>query len=135
MPGKGLAEGVKSYEVVYERDEDGWWAASVPAVRGCGTQGRSLAQARERIREALSLFVKDAHRAELRDKIVLPAEFRRQVDRQLRLRQALEEEQRQLQEATQGTVRQLVRRGLSVRDVGELLGLSHQRVHQLIHAR
>ena len=126
---------MKSYEVVYERDDDGWWAASVPSVRGCRTQGRSLAQARERIREALSLFVKDAERARLRDKIVLPAEFRRQVDRQLRLRQALEEEQRQLQASTQGTVRQLVKRGLSVRDVGELLGLSHQRVHQLVHAR
>ena len=126
---------MKSYEVVYERDDDGWWAASVPSVRGCRTQGRSLAQARERIREALSLFVKNAQRAELRDKIVLPAEFRRQVDRQLRLRHALEAEQRQLQESTQGTVRQLVKRGLSVRDVGELLGLSHQRVHQLVHAR
>lgn len=126
---------MKTYEVVYERDDDGWWAASVPSVRGCRTQGRSLAQARERIREALSLFVKDAQRAELRDKIVLPAEFRRQVDRQLRLRQALEEEQRLLQQSTQGTVRQLVKRGLSVRDVGELLGLSHQRVHQIIHAR
>jgi predicted RNase H-like HicB family nuclease len=126
---------VKSYEVVYERDDDGWWAASVPSVRGCRTQGRSLAQARERIREALSLFVKDAQRADLRDKIVLPAEFRRQVDRQLRLRQAVEAEQRQLQASTQGAVRQLVKRGLSVRDVGELLGLSHQRVHQIIHAR
>lgn len=135
MPGKGLDEAVKSYEVVFERDEDGWWAASVPSVRGCRTQGRSLAQARERIREALSLFVKDAHRAELTDKIVLPAQVRRRVDRELRLRQALEKEQRRLRETTRGTVRQLVKRGLSVRDVGELLKLSHQRVHQLIHAR
>ena len=126
---------MKSYDVVYERDEDGWWAACVASVRGCRTQGRSLAQARERIREALSLFVKDAHRAELRDRVVLPAEVRRQVDRQLRLRASLEEEQRQLQESTQGAVRHLVGHGLSVRDVGELLGLSHQRVHQLIHAR
>jgi predicted RNase H-like HicB family nuclease len=126
---------MKTYEVMYERDEDGWWAAFVPSVRGCRTQGRSLAQARERIREALSLFVKDAHRAELRDKIVLPPEVRRQVDKQLRLRASLEEEKRQLQKSTQGAVRHLVSQGLSVRDVGELLALSHQRVHQLIHAR
>jgi len=121
--------------VVYERDEDGWWAASVPSVRGCRTQGRSLAQARERIREALSLFVKDAHRADLSDRIVLPSEVRRQIDRQLRLHERMEKDQRLLQESTLGTVRRLVKRGLSVRDVGELLGLSHQRVHQLVHAR
>ena len=96
---------MKSYEVVYERDDEGWWAASVLGVRGCRTQGRSLAQARERIREALSLFVKEAQRAGLRDKIVLPAELRRQVDRQVRLRQAQEAEQRQLQASTQGTFR------------------------------
>lgn len=58
---------MKSYKVVYERGDDGWWAASVLGVRGCRTQGRSLAQARERIREALSLFVKDAQRAGLRE--------------------------------------------------------------------
>ena len=58
---------VKSYVVVYQRDADGCWAASVPSVRGCRTQGRSLSQTRERIREALSLFAKDPqHRASRR---------------------------------------------------------------------
>src|SRR5687767_2512437 len=49
--------GVKSYRVTYERDPAGWWVAAVREVPGCHTQGRTLAQARRRIREALGLFV------------------------------------------------------------------------------
>ena len=40
VPRKGMVEkAVKSYRVAYERDESGWWAASVRGVRGCHTQG------------------------------------------------------------------------------------------------
>jgi predicted RNase H-like HicB family nuclease len=41
----------------FERDADGWWVASVPSVPGCHTQGRTLAQARERLKEALAVSV------------------------------------------------------------------------------
>ena len=43
--------------MVYERDESGWWAATVRGVRVCHTQGRTVDEARRRIREALELFV------------------------------------------------------------------------------
>ncbi len=56
---------MNSYTVVYERDEDGWWLAYVPAIPGCHTQGRTIDQARRRIREALSLWVDDASTATL----------------------------------------------------------------------
>ncbi len=48
---------MKSYRVVYELDESGQWIATVPRVKGCHTYGRSLSEARARIREALGLFV------------------------------------------------------------------------------
>jgi predicted RNase H-like HicB family nuclease len=51
----------------YERDEAGWWVASVRKVRGCHTQGRTVDEARRRIREALELFVDDARKATLID--------------------------------------------------------------------
>ena len=38
-----------------ERDEDGYYVASVPALRGCHTQARSLDQLMERVREAIEL--------------------------------------------------------------------------------
>lgn len=53
---------MKRYRVTYERDESGWWVASVSGVRGCHTQGRTVDEARRRIKEALELFVDDATR-------------------------------------------------------------------------
>lgn len=58
---------MSTYHVVYRRDESGWWVASVREVRGCHTQGRTVDQARRRIREALELFVDDAPSATLVD--------------------------------------------------------------------
>lgn len=45
----------KVYKVTFERDEDGWWVATATDLPGCRTQGRSIAEARERIREAMAL--------------------------------------------------------------------------------
>ena len=50
--------------------------ATVKEVRGCHTQGRTIDQARRRIKEALELFVDHADEAELIDDVVLPANAR-----------------------------------------------------------
>ena len=60
---------MKRYRVAYERDESGWWVASVRGVRGCHTQGRTVDEARRRIREALALFVDDARKATIADNV------------------------------------------------------------------
>ena len=46
---------VREYDVVVERDVDGFYVASVPALRGCHTQARSLDELMSRIREAIEL--------------------------------------------------------------------------------
>ena len=38
-----------------ERDSDGYYVASVPAVRGCHTQAKSLDELMVRVREAIEL--------------------------------------------------------------------------------
>ncbi len=43
------------FDVVVEKDEDGWYVGSVPALPGCHTQARSLDDLHERIREAIEL--------------------------------------------------------------------------------
>ena len=43
------------FNVVIEQDEDGYFVASVPALRGCHTQAMSLDSLMERIREAIEL--------------------------------------------------------------------------------
>jgi predicted RNase H-like HicB family nuclease len=43
------------FRVVIEKDEDGYFVASVPALRGCHTQAKSLDVLMKRIREAIEL--------------------------------------------------------------------------------
>ena len=102
MTAKDLRRGpVKTYKVAFECDEPGWWVASVRGLRGCHTQGRTVDAARRRIVEAMELFVDDARTAKIVDDVKLP-----RVLRGGRLK-------------------------MSARDAARLLGLSHQRVHQL----
>lgn len=43
------------FDVIIERDEEGYFIASVPALPGCHTQAKSLDTLMERIREAIAL--------------------------------------------------------------------------------
>lgn len=45
------------FTVVIERDEDGRYVAICPTLPGCYTEGETLAEARENIREAIELNV------------------------------------------------------------------------------
>jgi predicted RNase H-like HicB family nuclease len=46
---------IKEFNVVIEQDEDGYFVASVPALRGCHTQATSLDVLMKRIKEAIEL--------------------------------------------------------------------------------
>jgi predicted RNase H-like HicB family nuclease len=46
---------LRQFDVVIERDTDGYYVASVPHLAGCHTQARSLDEVTERIREAIEL--------------------------------------------------------------------------------
>ena len=43
------------FDVVIERDDEGFYVASVPQLPGCHTQARSLDDLTQRIREAIEL--------------------------------------------------------------------------------
>ena len=45
----------RAFNVIVERDSEGYYVASVPELRGCHTQARSLDTLMERIREAIEL--------------------------------------------------------------------------------
>jgi predicted RNase H-like HicB family nuclease len=45
----------RELNVLVERDRDGFYVASVPALKGCHTQARSLDELMQRIREAAEL--------------------------------------------------------------------------------
>jgi predicted RNase H-like HicB family nuclease len=126
-----------SYTVRYKRDETGWWVAQVKEAPAAITQGRTIAEARRRIREALALALDDdaaAERARLIDDVRLPAEARRALQEARAARARLATESKKAQESTAKAVRTLLKSmHLSVRDAGDLIGISPQRVHQLAH--
>jgi len=43
------------FNVVIEKDEEGLYVASVPDIPGCHTQGKTLNQVLERIKEAIEV--------------------------------------------------------------------------------
>jgi predicted RNase H-like HicB family nuclease len=45
----------REFNVVIEKDEDGYFVASVPALRGCHTQAKSLDALMKRVKEAIEL--------------------------------------------------------------------------------
>lgn len=45
----------QQFRVIIERDEDGYFVASVPALPGCYTQAKTQAELTNRIRDAIRL--------------------------------------------------------------------------------
>lgn len=134
--GEELVDAMSAYatfKVVYERDESGWWLARVPSVAGCHTQGRTVDEARRRVREALGLFVDGAARARLIDDVRLPAAARRAVRQYQQFRSRLLAQEKKASAAVRKAVHVLhdAPLKLSMRDAASVLGVSYQRVHQL----
>jgi predicted RNase H-like HicB family nuclease len=125
------------YTVAYEKDRaSSVWTASIDPSQGaaCVSQGRSIGEARKRIREALSVYLDDdraAERAELIDDVKLPARVKAAVLKSTRLREAAEAAQSKSIEVSTVAAQLLTNAGISRRDAAEMLGVSYQRVQQL----
>lgn len=59
----------REFSVIVERDEEGYYVATVPALPGCHTQARSLDKLMQRIREAIALCL------EVEEKVPASTEF------------------------------------------------------------
>jgi predicted RNase H-like HicB family nuclease len=122
------------YTATYTHEEDGWWTVRIKELQGVHSQGRSISQARNRVREALALFVDDADTAEITDDIKLPAVMRRFVMKVEAVTRDAERSLARMAKAKEHAARKLITT-MSVRDAGAVLGLSHQRVQQLVKAK
>ncbi|MDD2725085.1 MAG: type II toxin-antitoxin system HicB family antitoxin [Methylovulum sp.] len=59
----------REFDVIVEKDSEGYFVASVPALAGCHTQAKSLDELMERIREAIELCL------EVQDEVSESLEF------------------------------------------------------------
>lgn len=64
-----LENKVLNFTVLIEQDEDGIYIAKVPDIIGCYTQGKTVEQAMERIKEAIQVCL------EADDEEVIPLKF------------------------------------------------------------
>jgi hypothetical protein len=117
------------------------WTARVDEEPAIVTQGNNLATTYERVRDALSLVRSDANVVTLRgetfwddrpDLSELPSQLRDLIKYEADLRLKQLELQDELQQTTLEGVRQLVGAlDRPYRDVGQLLGITFQRVEQI----
>lgn len=122
----------KAYTAVYRLEDDSW-IVEVKGLKGCQTHGRSFQQAQARIREALSVWLDTpANSLAITDRV--PAELAELALRVATARSDAERAGQRAQRTTLAAVHRLAKLGLSRRDTAALLGLSHQRVQQLLEA-
>ena len=130
-----------TFSVRYEPDEDGTWIADVVEEPRIHSHGRTLARAEANIREAIALWlsVEDGLDIDEDELTILPQFGFPEIGDVSEANQKREEARRleaEAQALTARAARKLVAgRKMSLRDAGYLLGLSHQRVQQLLERR
>ena len=125
----------KTYTARCQRSGD-WWAISVPELRGVHTQARRLEKAEAMVRDAIALFLDvSSDSFDVRIEPVLPRDLQGKVGRARKVRGEAEVLQREAAIASAEVAADLVQTAhLTVRDAGRVLGLSHQRITQLLKA-
>src|SRR4051812_33390580 len=121
-----------NYVAVYERDpESDAWLVHIKGIDGCQTYGRTLRQAEARILEALAVWLD----REPNGFVITPEWPDELVEIASEVSQARDTAAATVQKAgatTAKAAKQLDRMGLSRRDAADVLGISHQRVQQLL---
>ena len=88
----------------------GWWVVEVPEIDRLLTQAKSLSQVPAMVKDAAALITGEPEES---------------FEEAARAQHSAAEESRL-------AARELAASGLTVRDVGAVLGVSHQRAHQLV---
>lgn len=125
-----------TYNVTFERDSNDRWFVRCPEVRGAHSHGRTLASARSNIREAIALVldIKDETEFDLVETVhLLDSGLQVALNTARDLRQRAVDLEAEASSATIDAVAASANSedSLGMRDLADLLGLSHQRVQQL----
>lgn len=112
----------------------GWWAVTVPALPGVFTQARRLDQVENMAIGAIAMFlgVDPVEVGEVTVRVTPPASAARLIDEMERAGGVARSAAAAASAARRQAARMLRDEGLPIRDVGTLLGVSHQRVSQIL---
>lgn len=113
-----------------------WWAIDVPEVSGVHTQAKRLDQAEAMARDAITVMLEvPSGSFDVQVEPVLDADVEKALEEWTESIEALEDQRQQVSIAITALLILLVRQhGLSYRDAGRIVGLSHQRVQQILKA-
>ena len=124
---------MRTYQVTVTKDGR-WWLISVPAIDGL-TQARKIGEIEQMARELIAVTL-DVRLSKVRVSVVIEtvgaveavAARARKIEADRRKARQLN---RQADEDARRLARELAAEHVTVRDIGTILGLSHQRAHQL----
>jgi predicted RNase H-like HicB family nuclease len=126
-------ENVKTYIARLDRERDGRWTIELEEEPRVHTWGKTVEQALARMREAAALWFRtEEDDIELVPRPVLPKATGRTVEQARQAREQAKDADRLALEQTRRAAAALAGRGISMRDAAAILGISHQRVHQLL---
>lgn len=122
---------MSTYKARYWREGDSWEVELVDDTR-VHTFASTLGRARRYIREAAAaMYDIDLEHVQIEDHVELPDNLGDRVDELLVARAEVDQAAAQVGEATGRMIADLIDAGLSVRDIGDLVHLSPQRVSQI----
>jgi len=112
-----------------------WWAIEVPELPGLFTQTRRLDQVEAMVKDAASLML-DEPQASFSVTVVprVDEATSRAMASAKQARERLQVSQAEASAASRAAASQLAAQGLTVRDIGSVLGLSYQRAAKLLAA-
>lgn len=121
---------MKTITVTAERGNGVWVLES---ENGAVSQVRTLAKAEEEMREAVAFLEGVAEsEVEIQLQVKTPIAFQAAMDRSTQFREQAAEANRRSAEELRLAAVALVEAGLSHRDAGFVMGVSHQRIAQLV---
>lgn len=123
---------VTRYTVTAERGRR-WWVLQCVEHPGAVSEVARLDQAPDAMREAIAFVAQvDPADVEVDVRPAVPDEVGTHVRAAAHLREVAHRANREAAAESRAAARVLRDAGLSVRDVGTVLGVSHQRAHQLL---
>ena len=126
---------MKTYRIECEWDETGWWVVTIPEVSGAVTQCKRLDKVPDDVGEVLELLTgKKPGTYELDVHTIVPGKAGELAAQALELRAQADALAGTVATTTCTAVVTLSKSGFSMRDIGQLVGVSHQRVDQILKA-